>query len=119
MAQRGWEIVVPQLRGIRDRQEVNAIALRAARKKVDRLSRDHEGGGDLPLSHAIERCVQSEIRFVDLHAQTVEHLTAKHGAGAAFLAEINALSRKVRQALDIGTRQQMELFDIKRCDVDE
>lgn len=78
---------------------------RVAREEVDRLSRQQQGGEDLPVLHAIQRGLQSQVHFADPHVQTVEHLTAKYSAGAAFFAQIDRLARKICQTSDLRPRE--------------
>jgi hypothetical protein len=73
----------------------------------------------LSLPHLVQRGVQPQVYFTDLHVQTVEHLTAKYSAGTAFFAQINRFARKIGQACDIRPCQEMELFGEKRGNVDE
>src|SRR5262249_38033478 len=107
-----WEVIMVQCQR-RHWQEVNAIRLRVACEEVDRFSRHEQRGEDLPGPHPIQCGVQPQVHFFDLHVQTVEHLTAKYRAGAAFFAQIDCLSCKVCQSFDLRPREEMELFGKK------
>src|SRR5215475_6949570 len=114
-----WKVIMLQRRGNRQWQEVIAIGLCVARQEVDRFSRHEQRGEDSPAPHPIQCGVQPQVHLVDLHAQAIEHLTAKYSARAAFLAQIDCLASKVRWSFDLRPREEMEFFCEKGGNVDK
>src|SRR3569832_991912 len=102
-----------------NRDQAQGGELREWRQGLDRLGRDHKGRCDVALAYALQRRLQTQIDRVGLEVEGVQDLQAQHCRCAAFLAQTDRLAGEVRQALDLGARQKMELQRKQGSDVNE